>query len=157
MAGPSDHELAIEIQSGRRDALGLLFDRYSPVLYEFIYHVIGDRDQAARVLEETFSETPRAIAGMGEHESIRGWLYSLAREAALTYLRQKGWLNALPAGEEPNFPGWLGDIWRAARAMPAFHRAVLAVDGTHDPLGGLRSPIALRTTPAKRRAQSSIE
>ncbi|MBI4786910.1 MAG: hypothetical protein HY782_07690 [Chloroflexi bacterium] len=131
MAGPSDHELIAEIQSGRRDALGILFDRYSPQLYEFIYLLIGDRDQAARLLEQVFTRVPAALAGLGEHESVRGWLYGLAREVSLAYLRQKNWLEALPPSDEPVVSGLPGDIWRAARAMPAFHRAVLVVEELH--------------------------
>src|SRR5512143_2457174 len=131
MAGPSDHELISEIQTGRREALGVLFDRYSPQLYEFIYLIIGDRDQAARLLEEVFLRIPTAIAGLAEHELVPGWLYGLAREASLTYLRQKDWLDALPPSDEPTVSGLPGDIWRAARAMPAFHRAVLVVEELH--------------------------
>ncbi len=131
MAAPSDYELIHEIQLGRRDALGALFDRYSPQLYEFIYLLTGDRDQSARVLEEVFVRVPAAVAVLGEHDSVRGWLYSLAREASLTFLRQRGWLDVLPSTDEQLFPGLPGDIWRAARAMPAFHRAVLVVEELH--------------------------
>jgi DNA-directed RNA polymerase specialized sigma24 family protein len=131
VTGPSDHELIVEIQSGRRDALGVLFDRYSPALFEFIYHIIGNRDQAARLLEKIFTRLPSVIAGGGDHRLVRGWLYSLAREASLTFLRQKNWLDALPPSDEPSVSGLAGDIWRAARAMPAFHRAVLVVEELH--------------------------
>lgn len=131
MAAPSDQELIHQIQLGRRDALGRLFDRYSPPLYEFIYLLTGDRDQSARILEEVFVRVPASVAVLGEHDTVRGWLYSLAREAALTFIRQKGWLDALPLADEPLFPGLPGDVWRAARAMPAFHRAVLVVEELH--------------------------
>jgi DNA-directed RNA polymerase specialized sigma24 family protein len=131
VAGPSDHELIAELQFGRRDALGILFDRYSPQLYEFLYLLTGDREQAARLLEEVFARIPSTLAGLGEHESVRGWLYNQAREATLTYLRQKNWLEALPFSEEPVFAGLPGEIWQAARAMPAFHRAVLIIEELH--------------------------
>ncbi len=131
MASPSDHELIDEIRSGRRDALGILFDRYSSPLYEFIHLLIGDRDQAARILEDVFVRVPMLVGGVGEHESVRGWLYSLAREASIGFLRQRGWLDALPPSDEPMVSGLPGDIWRAARTMPAFHRAVLIVEELH--------------------------
>ena len=128
MASPSDRDLIIEIRSGRRQSLGELFDRYSPALYEFLYRVVGDRDQSARLLEEVFTRVPSQLAGLSEHEHVRGWLYGLAREAALNFLRQRSWLDALPPSDEPSVSGLAGDIWRAARAMPAFHRATLVVE-----------------------------
>ncbi|MDE3087912.1 MAG: hypothetical protein KGJ80_00815, partial [Chloroflexota bacterium] len=131
MASPSDHELILEIQAGKRDALGALFDRHSPALYEFIYRITGDRDQSARLLIEVFSRVPSVVAGLTEHDPIRGWLYNLAREASLGFLRQKNWLDTLPPSDEPSVSGLAGDIWRSARAMPAFHRAVLVVEELH--------------------------
>ncbi len=131
MATTPDYELVSEIQAGRRDALGMLFDRYGVLLYEFIHLVIGDRDQAARLLEELFVRVPSQASAVSESQSVRGWLYGLAREASLTFLRQKNWLNALPPSTDARLTGWAADIWRAARAMPAFHRAALVLDELH--------------------------
>ncbi len=131
MASKSDHDLIAGIKAGHPSALGELFDRYSPALYEFIYRIVGDRDQAARLLEEVFTHISTAVGGLMPNESVRGWLYGLARESSLNFLRQKGWLDALPPSDEPSVSGLVGDIWRAARAMPAFHRALLIVEELH--------------------------
>ncbi len=131
MATLSDQQLIQYIQQGRREALGQLFDRYAADLYDFLARLVGDRDQAARLLEEVFVRVPGAVAGLPARESVRGWLYSLAREAGLTLLRQKGWLDSLPPTEEPGPAGLAGDIWKAARAMPAFYRAILIIEELH--------------------------
>lgn len=131
MTSKSDHDLILEMREGDRNALGELFDRYSPALYEFIYRIIGDRDQTARLLEEVFQRVPAGASTLVDHLPVRGWLYGLAREIALGFLRQKGWLDALPPSTEPSVSGLAGDIWRAARAIPAFHRAVLVVEELH--------------------------
>ena len=131
MASPTDHELIQGIQQGRRESVGLMFDRYSPALYEFIYRVIGDRDQAARLLEQVFVRVPIAIGNLTENDHVRGWLYGLGREEALNFLRQKSWLDALPPSDEPSVSGLAGDVWRAARAMPAFHRCILIIEELH--------------------------
>ncbi len=130
MAGLSDNELIGEIQAGHPNALGTLFNRYSPTLYEFIYLLIGEREQAARLLEQTFVRVPSLAAGFSRG-SVRGWLYNLARESAIAYLRERNWLSALPTSDDLVATGLPADIWRAARAMPAFHRAVLIVDELH--------------------------
>lgn len=131
MTSKSDHDLILEMREGNRNALGELFDRYSPALYEFIYRLIGDRDQTARLLEEVFQRVPAGVSTLVDHLPVRGWLYGLAREIALGFLRQKGWLDALPPSTEPSVSGLAGDVWRAARAIPAFHRAVLVVEELH--------------------------
>ena len=131
MATKSDHDLISQIQGGRRNALGELFDRHSPALYDFIYRIVGDRDQTARLLEEVFERVPSSLSTLDNLTPVRGWLFGLAREYSLNILRQKGWLDALPLSDEPNVSGLVGDIWRAARSMPAFHRAVLAVEELH--------------------------
>ncbi len=131
MANPSDYELVSKIRAGQRDALGMLFDRYGLPLYEFIYLITGDRDQAARLLEELFARVPAQASAVSEGESVRGWLYALAREAALTFLRPKNWLSALPPAEDTGVAGLAADIWHAARAMPAFHRAALVLEELH--------------------------
>lgn len=128
MADVTDFELLTQIQSGQSDALSALFDRYSPALYEFIYRLIGDRDQAARLLQDVFARVPGIASRIAETDSVRGYLCNLARETSLGFLRQKNWLDALPPSEEPMVAGLPGEIWRAARAMPAFHRAILILE-----------------------------
>lgn len=131
MTSKSDHELIAAMREGDRNALGELFDRYAPALYEFIYRIIGDRDQTARLLEEVFTRVPASVSTLVEHLPVRGWLYGIAREIALGFLRQKGWLDTLPPSTEPSVLGLAGDVWRAARTIPAFHRAVLVVEELH--------------------------
>lgn len=131
MATPSDQQLIQNIQQGRPEAVAQLFDRYCADLYDFLARLTGDRDQAARLLEEVFMRVPAAVAGLPIRESVRGWLYSLAREAGLNWLRQKSSLDTLPPSDEPMPPGLGGDIWKAGRKMPAFHRAVLIIEELH--------------------------
>ena len=131
MATPTDQQLIQNIQQGRPEAVAQLFDRYSADLYDFLARLTGDRDQAARLLEEVFMRVPAAVAGLPLRESVRGWIYSLGREAGLNWLRQKSSLDTLAPSEEPMPSGLGGDIWKAARTMPAFHRAVLIIEELH--------------------------
>lgn len=131
MSAPSDQQLIQYIGQGRRDGLAQLFDRYSADLYDFLGRLVGDRDQASRLLEEVFMRVPGAVAGLPPRESVRGWLYSLAREAGLNWLRQKGWLDSLPPADEATAAGLGYDVWKAARGMPAFYRAVLILEELH--------------------------
>src|SRR5581483_9425518 len=131
MSSPTDQQLIQFIGQGRRDALAQLFDRYSADLYDYLARLVGDRDQAGRLLETVFMRVPGAAPGFQARDSVRGWLYSLAREAGLDWLRQRGWLDGLPPSDEPIAPGLQGDVWKAARAMPAFFRSVLINEELH--------------------------
>lgn len=105
-----------------------LFDRYSADLYDYMSRLVGDRDQAARLLDTVFMRVPGAAPGFQARDSVRGGLYSIARETGLDWLRQRGWLDGLPPSDEAIQPGLQGDVWKAARAMPAFFRAVLITE-----------------------------
>jgi len=128
MSTPTDQQLIQFIGQGRRDALAQLFDRYSADLYDYMSRLVGDRDQAARLLDTVFMRVPGAAPGFLARDSVRGWLYSIARETGLDWLRQRGWLDGLPPSDEAIQPGLQGDVWKAARAMPAFFRAVLITE-----------------------------
>ncbi len=125
-------EITNQIREGKPEGLTQLFDLYGPELYDFLGRLTGDRDESTRLLENTFIGIPKEITTLSSQESVRGWLYSLAREAGMNWLRQKSALHALPRSDEPYAPGLGDDIWKAARAIPAFHRATLIVEELTD-------------------------
>ncbi|MDE3091916.1 MAG: hypothetical protein KGJ80_21295, partial [Chloroflexota bacterium] len=129
MASLTDHQLIEQIQLGQGEALGQLFDRYGAGIFDFLSRVVGDPDEAVHLVVDVFARFPKAAVGVAEHESVRGALFSLAREMALSYLRQRGWLDSLPPVAPSNSAtsDLANDIWQAARAMPASQRAVLAI------------------------------
>ncbi len=132
MASLTDHRLVQQAAQGTSEALGQLFDRYGGSVYDFLARVIGDADQAAHLLIDVFTRFPQAASEIPEHESVRGTLFSLAREIALSYLRQRGWLESLPpSASNSRISDLSNDIWQAARALPASQRAALAIEEHH--------------------------
>lgn len=128
MSAPPDHQIIGDILAGQHEALAALFDRHGPGLFEFIYLIVGSRDEAADLLAQVFERVPDAAKGLGFEESVRGWLYALAREMSFNFLRWQEDLDGLPPSNEPGPVGPAGDIWRAARRMPALYRAALALE-----------------------------
>ncbi len=129
MATLTDHQLIEQIQLGQSEALGQLFDRYGDSIFDFLARVVGDPDEAVHLVVDVFTRVQQSIAGIPEHESIRGALFALARETALSGLRKRGWLDALPSNTPLSGAAsdLANDIWQSARAMPASQRAVLAI------------------------------
>jgi RNA polymerase sigma-70 factor, ECF subfamily len=125
----TDHQLVEQIQLGQSEALGQLFDRYGESIFDFLARVVGDPDEAVHLVVDVFTRFPKSAAGIPEHESVRGVLYSLAHEIALASLQHKGWGESLPPSSPSAAPSsdLANDIWQAARALPAAQRAVLAI------------------------------
>ncbi len=111
----------------KRPVPASFLDHYGSELYEFIFYLVGERDEAAYLLVDVFAHAS-TLEDPDEQGSRRGKLYGLARAHALHYLGEKNWLDALPVTAGPDLPGLLGDIWCAARAIPAFARAVLITE-----------------------------
>ena len=125
----TDRQLIDQIQIGQGEALGQLFDRYGGNVFDFLARVVGEPDEAVELVIDVFSRLPKALVGTPELESIHGALFSLAHETALSYLRRRGWLDALPRQSplDAAASDLANDIWQSARAMPGAQRAVLAI------------------------------
>jgi RNA polymerase sigma-70 factor (ECF subfamily) len=93
-----DGGLVGRMAQGDEQALGVLYDRWQPLLFSVAVQVLGDVDDAEEVLEETFWQAWRQA---GRYEPGRGavstWLTMMVRSRALDRararrrLREEGW------------------------------------------------------------------
>jgi RNA polymerase sigma-70 factor, ECF subfamily len=85
-----DASLLALLQSGNEQAMGLLFDRYSKVVYSVALRVLRDPASAEDVLQEIFMQIWRNpnsfIAAKG---SLGGWLAVVSRNRSIDSLRRK--------------------------------------------------------------------
>lgn len=85
-----DGALLQRIAAGDEQALGALYDRWSPLVFSLCVHVLGDDDEAEEAVEETFWQAWRQAA---RYDTTRGavstWLTTIARSRALDRLRAK--------------------------------------------------------------------
>ena len=76
------------VAAGDREALGVLFDRHSPLILGVLIRMLGRRDQAEHVLQDTFLKAWRdAGRYRAQLATPLGWLLTLARSQALSRLR----------------------------------------------------------------------
>jgi len=66
-----------------------LYARYSRGLYAFLYHLLGERAAAEDILQETFLRAFKKYSHFEERAKISTWLYTIARNLALNYLKKK--------------------------------------------------------------------
>ena len=111
---PGDGELIARAAQGEERAIGLLYDRYGPVLYAVAYRIVGQRADAEEVVVEAFAQAwrdaPRFEAGRG---SVAGWLTMIARSRALDLVRarsRRDRITASAAADRPDAPPAMGEF-----------------------------------------------
>ena len=96
-----DAGLLRRMAAGDEAALGALYDRWSPLVHSVVLRIVGDRDDAEELVEETFWQAWRQA---GRYDAVRGgvsaWLVVIARSRALDRVRLRGWQRASAAGTE---------------------------------------------------------
>ena len=70
----SDRETLEQAANGDADALGRLYDRYAPMLYQFALALTRSRDASEEVVQNTFLGLRRSRRRLSRVENIRAYL-----------------------------------------------------------------------------------
>lgn len=85
-----DLSLIRRIGDGDESALATLYDRWSPVVYSLVVHLLDDADGAEDVVEETFWQVwQRASSYDATRGTVRTWILTIGRSRALDRLRSR--------------------------------------------------------------------
>ena len=75
---------------GEASAFGLLYDRYQPQIYRFIFLKVSRREEAEDLTHQVFLQ---ALQHIGEYEDVgfpfTSWLYRIARNEVIDHYRTK--------------------------------------------------------------------
>lgn len=74
----SDVELVARCRAGDLDAFGQVYARYEHQVFRYAYHLLGHRDDADDVKQETFLKAHRAMKGFRSDCSLLTWLLKIA-------------------------------------------------------------------------------
>ncbi len=86
----ADEELVSQFRDGRERAFNELMRRYNSRIINYIYRIIGDRDRAEDLLQDTFVRVYRNIDRFDVERKFSTWLYTIATNLAKNELRNKG-------------------------------------------------------------------
>ena len=86
---PTDSQLIKSSKAGNIAAMEDLVSRYEDRVYNLAYRMVGNREDAEDVLQDTFLSVIRSIDKFEEKSSFSTWLYRIASNAALTKLRKR--------------------------------------------------------------------
>ncbi len=130
----SDEELLGRYANGEDGAFEALFHRHAPRVFAYLARLLGDREVAADLTQETFLRLLRTARESPGPANLPGFLYTVATNLARDHFRRlRARSQALLAGEspltspQPAAPDPRRDrlIQEAVAALPAEQRAVL--------------------------------
>jgi RNA polymerase sigma factor (sigma-70 family) len=134
-----DRELVSRAARGDHDAFAELYDRHAPGLLAFARQYVGDRAAAEDVVQQTFLAAYRVLRRGTRLRHPRAWLYHVARNAALTTVRDRGPVaveaslsealddQAALVSEQAEQREELRELVRDMVALPAEQRAALTL------------------------------
>jgi len=87
----SDKELLqqFRISSSRSQAFNLIIRKYQKRLYWHIRRIVIDHDDADDVVQNTFIKVWKGLDNFKEDSQLYTWLYRIATNESLTFLKQK--------------------------------------------------------------------
>jgi RNA polymerase sigma-70 factor (ECF subfamily) len=80
----SDAECVRRLQRGQTEAFGVLVERHQRNIFNLLYRMLGDYDDAAEVSQEAFLSAYRSIKSFRGDASFSTWLYRIAVNHANT-------------------------------------------------------------------------
>lgn len=73
-----------------------IYDEYKTPIYNYVYHLVGDREQADDLTQDTFLKAFRALPKMDANLKLSAWLYRIATNTAYDALRRRKLIAWLP-------------------------------------------------------------
>src|SRR5271165_2240036 len=73
-----------------------IYDEYKTPIYNYVYHLVGDREQADDLTQDTFLKAFRALPKMDASLKLSAWLYRIATNTAYDALRRRKLIAWLP-------------------------------------------------------------
>jgi RNA polymerase sigma-70 factor, ECF subfamily len=89
MEPQEDRQLIQQFQEGREAALTELVQRHLPAVYRFLFRMVGDEALAQDLTQETFIKTWKYLSRFDASRNFKTWIFSIAKNTAIDYLRKK--------------------------------------------------------------------
>lgn len=113
MEDSSDEALIRQLQSGEREALNILMERYQQKLARFVFHYNGDESAVDDIVQETFVKVYFNASSFRFESKFSTWLFQIAVNKCKDHARKKGRLlvsldddtiamSAALASDQPN-------------------------------------------------------
>jgi RNA polymerase sigma-70 factor (ECF subfamily) len=89
-ARPVDDLPIVErVLGGDTEAFNLLVQRWQKPIYNFILRMIGNREEAMDLCQDSFMKAYRELGGLKDKERFSAWLYRIAHNTCCSRLRMQ--------------------------------------------------------------------
>jgi RNA polymerase sigma-70 factor, ECF subfamily len=86
---PVDDRRIIErVLKGDTEAFNLLVQQWEKPVFNFIFRLIGDREEAMDLCQESFMKAFRELATLKDRDRFSAWLYRIAHNTCYSRLRK---------------------------------------------------------------------
>ena len=114
-----------------------IYDEFKTPIYNHIYHLVGNREQADDLTQDTFMKAYKALPKMDASLKLSAWLYRIATNTAYDALRRRKLIAWMPWQDLDHEPADVdsadpqetigtNELVRAAlKRMPRHYRAAL--------------------------------
>lgn len=83
-------ELVARACRGEDEAFRLIFQRHVRPIISFIYDIVGQRDLAEELTQETFVRAYKSLTALRDETKLSTWLFGIAKNVAREALRSRG-------------------------------------------------------------------
>jgi RNA polymerase sigma-70 factor (ECF subfamily) len=109
-----DPELIAECLRGNTAAFGLLVRRHQDRLFNTVYRLVGNADDAQDVVQEAFLNAYQSLDGFKGDSLFFTWLYRIAMNTAISFKRKHRVSVSLYSGPNGEFPIEPADVSAAS-------------------------------------------
>lgn len=92
-------------RNGDEEAFVLIYERFSPQIYRYVYRLVGSQELADDITQETFLKAFQGIRGIAQDSNVSAWLYRIASNACFDILRRRKLITWMPILEESEKTG----------------------------------------------------
>ncbi len=85
----TDKALVRRTLGGEKSAFGELVSRHQTAVFNLAYRMLGNRQDAEDVAQETFLAAYRHLGSYDEHRTFKTWLLSIVHHRCVDFLRRR--------------------------------------------------------------------
>ena len=133
--------LVQEVQQGKMEAFGELFNRWNEPLLRYLYHTLGNGQEAEDLAQDAFLRAYQRIEQLGPPWDFKSWIYRIATNLAMDHLeRERRYINvdssdeavdmempsgSLPVERQVETLEQQHQVWKSLGGLPTLYRQAL--------------------------------
>jgi RNA polymerase sigma-70 factor, ECF subfamily len=97
----TDAAIVAQVLAGDKEAFRLLVDRHTRSIYSVAWRMTGNQQDAEEIVQETFLRAYRSLQRFELRSSFATWLYRIAVNRSLDFLKAKKMTDTYSISENP--------------------------------------------------------